>query len=144
MKKLLISITLLILINPLSAQNKSTMTVDIVVNADYGWPTKIIIYGTAEDDDLYLGMSLYPYNITDALTGGRHSHRELNKGPFYHEIDVDQPLLGGSFEFAIWGKKVDKVDCTLDYCYWCKSKGFHFDDLRVYKSGLLNQMKGYQ
>lgn len=144
MKKRIINIILLIFISSLTAQNNAVMNVDIILNADYGWPTNIIVNGTTPDDNTFLGISLYPYNITDANTGGRHSSMELKMGPFHHEINVDQPLLGGSFEFAVWGKKVDKVDCILDYCYWCKSNGFHFDNLLVYKSGLLNQMKGYK
>ena len=90
-----------------------------------------------------MGISLYPYNVSDPITGGRHSHIDLEQGDFSFEIEVDQPLLGGSFEIAIWGAKVDKIDCTLDYCHWCKTNGFHFDKLIVYKSGLLNVMKGY-
>ncbi len=127
----------------LPAQSTSEMTVEVVINADHGWPTRILVSGKSHLPEAWLGISLYPYGVLDPLTGGRHSHITLQKGEFSQEITVDQPLLGGSFEFAIWGKKVDKVDCTLDYCYWCKTYGYHFEDLIVYKSGLLNQMVGY-
>jgi hypothetical protein len=127
-----------------SAQQKSELKVEVVVNADNGWPTKIIVTGNSALDKAWLGMSLYPYGVKDPITGGRHSFMDLSKGPFRHEIQVDTELLGGSFEFAIWGKKVDKVDCTLENCYWCKMYGFHLDDLQVYKSGLLSRLTGYE
>jgi hypothetical protein len=125
------------------AQGQSELTVEVVINADHGWPTRILVHGYSELEEAWLGISLYPYGVLDPITGGRHSSVTLKKGEFSQTIKVDQPLLGGSFEFAIWGKKVDKVDCTLDYCYWCKVNGYHFEDLIVYKSGLLNNMVGY-
>jgi len=138
------SIIISIIFSALFGQDVSTMNVDVVLNADHGWPTKIVLNGQSHLKEAWLGISLYPYGTLDVNTGGRHSNVTLNKGSFSQEINVDQPLLGGSFEFAIWSKKVDKVDCTLDYCYWCKANGFHFEDIVLYKSGLLNQMVGYK
>ncbi len=141
MKKL---ISLIFLITILISQEKSEMNVDLIINAEHGWPTKIELNGSSALEKVWLGVSLYPYGTLDVNTGGRHSSIELSTGQFSHEINVDQPLLGGSFEFALWSKKVDKVDCTLDYCYWCKVNGFHFEDIVLYKSGLLTQMNGYK
>ena len=140
----IITLAILCLSIVVLAQPASELKVEVVVNADNGWPTKIIVTGSSALDKAWLGMSLYPYGVKDPITGGRHSFMDLTKGPFRHEIQVDTDLLGGSFEFAIWGKKVDKVDCTLDNCYWCKMYGFHLDDLQVYKSGLLTRLTGYQ
>ncbi|KPL07447.1 hypothetical protein AMJ86_04490 [bacterium SM23_57] len=126
------------------AQEQSELKVEVIVNADNGWPTRIVVTGYSHQENAWLGMSLYRYAVTDPVSGGRHSFMELKRGTFRHEIQVDDELLGGSFEFAIWGKKVDKLDCTLDYCYWCKKYGFHLDELLVYKSGLLTRMTGYQ
>ena len=144
MKKIHIIFVIILLFNILTAQSQSTMKADIIINADHGWPTKILLNGNSDLDEAWLGISLYPYGTLDVNTGGRHSNMVLQKGQFSQEINVDKPLLGGSFEFAIWSKKVDKVDCTLDYCYWCKAIGFHFEDIVLYKSGLLNQMTGYK
>jgi len=145
MRKLIIYFSMMsALVSTVHAQSQSELSVDIVVNADYGWPTNILISGYSHLDIAWLGISLYPYGTLDVQAGGRHSHIELENGHLSHEIQVDQPLLGGSFEVALWSEKVDKVDCTLDYCYWCKVNGFHFSELLVYKSGLLNVMKGYE
>ncbi|MBC8214132.1 MAG: hypothetical protein ISR90_00140 [Candidatus Marinimicrobia bacterium] len=125
------------------AQDSSTMTAEIIINADHGWPTRISINGECNNENAWLGISLYPYNTVDAVTGGRHSNSVINKGHFSQEIQVDKDLLGGSFEVALWGNKIDKIDCTLEYCHWCKLNGYHFDDLLVYKTGLLNNIEGY-
>jgi hypothetical protein len=120
------------------------LKVEIVFDADYGWATRILISGEVKSDTEYLGISLYPYNTIDIYMGGRHTQETLPKGEFSRVIQIDQPLLGGSFEVALWKNKVDKIDCTLDYCHWCKVNGFHFDELISYKSGLLNQISGYR
>ncbi len=125
-------------------EKKAEMKVEIVVNADTGWPEKINITGQVFVSNAWLGISLYPYGVVDPITGGRHSYVTLTKGRFSQEITVDNSLLGGSFEVAVWGKKVDKVDCTRDYDYWCKKFGFHLEELLVYKSGLLTRLTGYK
>ncbi len=124
-------------------QDSSTMSAEIIINADHGWPTRISIFGECNNKVAWLGISLYPFNTVDATTGGRHSNSEIGNGHFSQEIQIDKDLLGGSFEVALWKTKVDKIDCTLEYCHWCKMNGYHFDDLLVYKSGLLNSIEGY-
>ena len=104
----------------LFAQDKIELKVEIVVDAENGWPTRIVVSGNNDRPTAWLGVSLNPYGTNDPILGGRHSSLELKQGSFRHEIQVDIQLLGGSFEFAFWGKKVDKVDCREDYCYWCK------------------------
>lgn len=125
-------------------EQKYYLQVDIVVNAETGWPTRLIITGKVDQPVAWMGMSFYPYGVQDPITGGNHSFLELKEGVFQHEILVDPKFLGGSFEVGLWRKKVDKVDSTLDYDYWDKMYGFHVEDLFVYKSGLLTQLTGYQ
>ena len=144
-RKYLIAIMILLFAVPMvTAQDQSELKIEVLINSDHGWPTRIIVSGTCHLEKAWLGMSMYPYGVLDYITGGRHSFIELKKGDFRHEIQVDANLLGGSFEFAIWGKKVDKVDCNKDYCYWCKMNGYHVEDLLSYKSGLLSRQIGYE
>jgi len=129
---------------PTLAEEKAELKVEIVVNADNGLPTRIVVTGKCDLPKAWLGISLYPFGVVDPIANGRHSFVELSQGNFRQEIQVDPDLLGGSFEFAVWGKKVDKLDCTLEYCYWCKKYGFHLEDMLAYKSGLLTRLGGYQ
>lgn len=145
LNKLLLSIlTVLTFTNLAFNGDLPELKVEVVINSDHGWPTRIVITGNSNQAKAWLGLSLYPYGVLDLVTGGRHSFIELKKGDIRHEIQVDTKMLGGSFEFALWGKKVDKVDCTLDYCYWCKMNGFHVDEQLAYKSGLLTRLSGYK
>ncbi|NQU68255.1 MAG: hypothetical protein HQ510_09965 [Candidatus Marinimicrobia bacterium] len=125
------------------SQTDSSMTAQIVVNADTGWPVKVILNGYVQQDNAWLGISFYPYNTQNPETDGTHQIIQITDHSISKEIDVDQIFLDGSFEIALWEKRVDKVDCTLDYCFWCKANGFHLDGLLVYKSGLLTQLNGY-
>ncbi|MBZ0266181.1 hypothetical protein K8I28_16105 [bacterium] len=127
----------------LQSEQLFTMNAEIVVNADTGWPTKIILKGKCNQAKAWLGISLYPYNVSDPITGGSHNFVEVKKGTFEQEIVVNQRFLDGSFEVGLWGKKIDKVDSTDEYNYWDKMFGFHVDELLVYKSGLLTQLNGY-
>ncbi len=136
-------LTVLIAFQFVSSQEPATLTAEIVVNADTGWPVKIIIRGYSPFEKIWMGLSLYPYATASPETDGKHTTMQLSEGEIYHEISVDSSFLDGSFEAALWGKKVNKVDCTLEYCYWCKVNGYHLDDLQAYKSGLLTQLNGY-
>ncbi len=120
------------------------LKVEIVVSADSGWPTRLIVTGNNPQSVAWLGISFYPYGVADPVTGGRHSVIEVKKGDIRQEITIDPALLGGSFEFALWGTKIAKVDCRRDYCYWCKMNGYHVDESLAYSSGLLTQLTGYK
>jgi hypothetical protein len=124
--------------------NLGSLNVEIVVGADYGWPTRLIIRGRVNQPKAWLGLSFYPYNVDDAVTGGSHRFIELEEGSFSHEIPIESQFLGGSFESALWATRVDKVDSTEEYSYWDKMFGYHVDDLIAYKSGLLTQLDGYR
>lgn len=145
MKRAILAVLLLLALSlPGLAQEEATLHVDIVVNAEHGWPTKLVVSGTVPQTKAWLGVSLYPYAVIDPLEDGDHTILELPKGDFKREIKVASKFLGGSFEFGLWGKRVDKVDCTIDDCYWCRTNGFHLENSLAYKSGLLSRMTGYE
>lgn len=151
MKKQIIGFLLLFIIGSVAFgqtavmkfQQQYYLKAEIVVNADSGWPSRVLITGKADQDVAWLGISLYPYGVTDAITGGTHSFVEVKKGEFSQEILIPTEFLGGSFEVGLWRTKVDKVDSNDEYNYWDKMFGFHVEDLVVYKSGLLTQLNGY-
>lgn len=124
-------------------KTKHEVKAEVVINCDTGYPTRLVISGYIDRKVGWLGISLYPYNISDYITGGTHSFLEVKQGHFQHEILLDNKYLGGSFEVGLWGKKVHKVDCEIENCYWCKIYGFHVDESLGYKSGLLTRQSGY-
>ena len=72
------------------------------------------------------------------LVEGTHKQIETTGKQFSQTIEVGKNFYKGSFEVALWGKKVDKKDCTIENCYWCKKNGFHLDELLDYKTGYFN------
>lgn len=126
------------------ADTSSDLKVEVALSADSGWPTRILVSGTVSPDIAWLGQSFYSYGVTDPIKQGKHTITELKKGAFNRELLVDPKALDGSFEVALWGKKVLKEACRNKDCYWCKTNGFHLEDLLVYKSGLLTRQTGYK
>ncbi len=128
---------------PAFATDDDALIVEVVVDPSHGWPVRLHISGDCPQNTAWVGISMYPYAFIDPILDGDHSVEEVSEGPFEINISLDNRFLGGSFEVALWGTKVDKVDCTIDDCYWCEVNGFHLDDLLVYKSGLLTRLTGY-
>jgi len=126
------------------AYSLGSLTVEIVVGADYGWPTRLLVRGRVNQDKAWLGLSFYPYNVDDPTTGGTHRFIELEQGSFDKEIAIESQFLGGSFEAALWATKIMKVDSEEEYSYWDKIFGYHVEDIIAYKSGLLTQLDGYR
>ena len=137
------SISIILIFPFLLSQSDPQLSSQIVIDGATGWPIKIVITGVVPEGGAWLGISLYPVNTENAETDGTHKVIRLEQGSFHQEFNISGDFMNGSYEAAIWKKQVDKVDCTLDYCYWCKKNGSHLEDLHAYSSGLLTQLKGY-
>jgi len=124
-------------------QAEPSLSASIIVDANTGWPIKIQITGYAPADVAWLGISLYPYNAQSLEEDGTHQTIRITDHIISEEINVENQFLDGSFEAALWEKQVDKVDCTLDYCYWCKRYSHHLEGVLAYSSGLLTRLNGY-
>jgi hypothetical protein len=118
-----------------SNQNGTTLSTEVSFDYDSAVPTKLTFDVKSSKKKVYLGVSLYPATVKDALKDGEHQQLELNGETSDKVIKVGKKFVGGSFEAAVWGKKVYKNECTIEDCYWCGKNGFHLDELLVYKSG---------
>lgn len=87
---------------------------------------------------LYLGVSMYPATYTSALEEGEHQIVELKKGSFSQNFTVKSRMNGGTWEAAIWSKKVPASQCTISDCYFCKHFGYHLDGQVTYLTGTLS------
>ena len=141
MKRLLLILS--IFLSASFSKDDLSLDVNIVVDADTGWPVKVMVSGYSPHDQIWMGSSRYPFNAEIPETDGIHDIIIIYEGIIEYEVSIKPILLDGSFEIAIWGTKVPKVDCTLEYCHWCKVNGFHLDNLLIYKTGLLTQLNGY-
>lgn len=116
-------------------QNGTTLSVEISFDYESTTPTKLSFDVKSSKKKVWLGISLYPAVVKDALKDGEHQQVELNGETANKVVKVGKKYSGGSFEAAVWGKKVMQNECTIEDCYWCANKGFHLDELLVYKSG---------
>jgi hypothetical protein len=119
-----------------SGQNNTTLIVKVCYDYDSGIPAKLSFDAKSDRKKLWLGVSLYTKGFSDPLKEGEHFQIELNSDRNDKSVNVGQKFLGGSFEAALWGKKVPRADCTIPNCYWCARNGFHLDEMLLYKSGV--------
>ena len=116
-------------------QNGTTLTTEISFDYDSLVPTKLSFEIKSARKKVWLGVSLYPKTVTDALKDGEHQQIELTGETPNRVVKVGKKFVGGSFEAALYGKKVLRTECTIEDCYWCAKNGFHLDELLVYKAG---------
>jgi len=101
---------------------------------------KIIVRGTVSKTE-WLGISLYPKDVKDAIKDGHHITQEISPDSFQYELAIDDKQVkryNSSYEIALWGKKIYQKDCTVKNCYWCKTNGFHLDEFLFYQTGYFN------
>ena len=88
----------------------------------------------------YVGVSMYPVNAQDAVHDGRHLVRSVRTGPF-RETFSTSAFHGGTYEVALWGRKVLKKDCHIEGCQFCARYGYHMDDMLLYRSGKIGDIQ---
>ncbi|MFA5032693.1 MAG: hypothetical protein WC614_06720 [bacterium] len=118
-------------------------SVKVTIEYKEGIPASILVSGVVDKNE-WLGVSLYPATVTDATKEGHHITREIKKGNFIEAFAIDNKLAsqyGSSYEIALWGKKVEKKDCTIQDCYWCQQRGYHLEDATFYQTGYFNTIK---
>ena len=101
-----------------------------------GFDASVQVTGTA-NGPAYLGFSAYP-----AGKNGKayHQVRYLSAGTFQQTFTMSSSYKGGTYEVALWNKKVDRNSCsTSGGCSWCKLNGFHMDGMRKYSSGSIHR-----
>lgn len=88
--------------------------------------------GTA-DHEGWLGLSVYPKR------GKTYSViRYVHCGTLDQTFSVSSSYAGGTFEVALWEKRVPRSACKSQ-CSWCAANGCHMEGLRAYGSGLVGR-----
>ncbi|MFQ5583719.1 MAG: hypothetical protein ACE5GL_04725 [Calditrichia bacterium] len=97
---------------------------------------KLKITSTVSGKDLWLGISLYPPNVQNTLEEGKHLIFPVKQGDSVREIQVEPEFLNGTFEAAIWLKKLTGDDCPKEDPV-CKKFGYKLDGMTAYIWGYL-------
>lgn len=107
-----------------------------------GKPVYIVINGkVALPNEVFLGISIYPEGIKDALTEGKHDYKTVkpNKS-FTEKIPLNQ-IVSGSYEVSLWERKVPKNLAEDKENYFVKIWGFHLDGQLSYTYGYITALK---
>ncbi len=108
-----------------------------------GKPVAIIVSGkNSEDNDVYLGVSIYPSGIADPLTQGIHSNETLPAGQVFYKRFPLNNTVAGTFEVAVWGKKIPKNMAIDPNNFFAKKWGFVLDQQKCYLSGWIMPFVG--
>lgn len=117
------------------AQNASKISEIKILSDGYGRPLQITISGHVKEKEAWLGISFYPKSAKDYVKEAEHKIEPLKEGDFYKAPFIDSRFIGGTYEVALWSKKVERKDCTIQGCQWCKKNGFHMEGRLDYKWG---------
>ncbi|MCB0259099.1 MAG: hypothetical protein KDH97_03840 [Calditrichaeota bacterium] len=92
---------------------------------------KLTLTAHVSGKDMWLGVSLYPPNVTNTLEEGKHLSFSIKQGVTVKEIVVDPEYLNGTFEAAVWLRKLEKKDCAEDDAV-CNKLGYKLDGMTAY------------
>ena len=86
--------------------------------------------------DMWVGVSLYKPNVKNTLEEGQHMVFPLKQGTFVKEISIEPEFVNGTFESAIWLRKLTGDDCPKDDII-CQKFGYKLDGMAAYLWGYL-------
>lgn len=111
------------------------LSLEISMDDATGRPTRVVLRGETAKA-CWLGVSFYPYGTENALKDGEHQLIELAPGRFEHVLQVQERMVGGAVECALWDVRVARKDCSGP-CEWCLENGYHVENRRIYLYGSL-------
>ncbi|MDQ7779026.1 MAG: hypothetical protein RDV41_04880 [Planctomycetota bacterium] len=75
----------------------------------------------------WIGLSLYPPGCADPIKDAEHFAFFMKEGKIDKTITVPDKTAGGSFEAALWSKRVRKSECPYPDCPYCALLGYHME-----------------
>ena len=83
-------------------------------------------------ENMWLGVTLYPPNVKE----GRSQVMALQRGKDTHEISLAPSFANGTFEAAVWTRKLSKQECEQNDAI-CRKNGFRLTGMVSYLWGYL-------
>ena len=97
-------------------------------------PTSVTVTGSTERPG-WLGLTAYPAGSGKAYSTVVY----VRQGQLMERLALAGSFRGGTYEVALWDRKVPKSSCHTKGCKWCPINGYHMDGLRAYSSGKVGQ-----
>jgi hypothetical protein len=99
---------------------------------DSSGSTKLKINTEVAADDMWLGITLYPAGVKV----GSSQIQALKRGQNTQEIAISQSHKNGTFEVAVWAKKLSKDECDPGDVL-CRKNGYKLTGMVSYLWGYL-------
>ena len=84
----------------------------------------------------WLGVSFYPPQQGKEEQAAAHLTFPVKPGKLIKEIVIEPRYNNGTFEIAVWGRRIPKEECTRDDAF-CKEHGFRLQNMYSYAWGIL-------
>lgn len=84
----------------------------------------------------WLGVSLYPPREGNQKPVGKNMAFPVKEGKWIKEISIPARYRNGTFEIAIWGRRISKDQCAKNDLF-CQRNGFRLQNMYSYAWGLL-------
>ncbi|MEW5693748.1 MAG: hypothetical protein AB1765_10685 [Candidatus Hydrogenedentota bacterium] len=97
----------------------------------------LVISAETDKDGYYVGYSLYTATYADPTKDLKSDLIKVENKKINKTITIPENFNNGSYEVALWGKKVEKKDCTNPGCQYCSTYGYHLENQLDYKYGQL-------
>lgn len=103
---------------------------------DSSGDVKVKITSFTPGKGMWLGVTVYPPNVKNVAKEAKTYVFPLKKGNGIQEITLDPAFLNGTFEAAIWNKKLSKSECPAgDFA--CQQTGYRLLGMKTYVWGYL-------
>ncbi|MBI5367124.1 MAG: hypothetical protein HZA54_08815 [Planctomycetes bacterium] len=99
---------------------------------------RFVVSGEAPSAGAWLGRSLYPKNVKDLAKEGKHETVARPGGKLDQSVALGAEWAGGTYEVALWGRRVEAKNCPVASCGYCAAQGFHLEELLAYQTGSLD------
>lgn len=84
----------------------------------------------------WLGVTLYPPRQGKEKVIGKNMAFPVKEGKWIKEIAIPSQYRNGTFEIAIWGRRIPKEECAKNDLF-CQKNGFRMENMYSYAWGLL-------
>ena len=96
----------------------------------------LTIVAETPSSGMWLGITFYPPNVKNTAKEGVVKLLPLKRGHGIYEVTLEPRLVNGSFEAAVWTKKIPADECTATETI-CKTLGYKLNGMRSYIWGYL-------
>ena len=122
---------------PLVAANEAVFSLGYSLTKSPSGALVLTVTTETADFGPWLGVSLYPPQKSGEKADGRHLAFPIKQGKWIKEIPVEPQYKNGTFEIAIWGKRIPKEKCAEDDAF-CQEHGFRLEGMYSYAWGYLS------